>query len=106
MQRLILSLPLCCLACPFYLPLVSDRIAAGSSKVFGVLLGAMALGEVISAWLAGSLVLRMALGMRIALAQVLSGLSVILLVVDSAFWATATGLFLLGFFSAPLTIWA
>jgi MFS family permease len=89
-----------------YLPLVSDRIVAGSSEVFGALLGAMAFGEVISAWLAGSLVLKMALGTRIILAQVLSGLSVTLLMVDSTFWVTATGLFLLGFFSAPLTIWA
>jgi MFS family permease len=89
-----------------YLPLVSDRIAAGSSQVFGALLGAMALGEMISAWLAGSLILGITLGMRIALAQILSGLSVTLLIIDSAFWATAAGLFLLGFFSAPLTIWA
>jgi MFS family permease len=89
-----------------YLPLVSDQIAAGSSEVYGVLLGAMALGEVISAWLAGSLVLNITLGTRIAIAQVLSGLSVILLLLGSTFWAAAKGLFLLGFFSAPLTIWA
>jgi MFS family permease len=89
-----------------YLPLVSDQIAAGSSEVFGALLGAMALGEVISAWLAGSLVLNITLGKRIAIAQVLSGLSVILLLLGSTFWAVAMGLFLLGFFSAPLTIWA
>jgi MFS family permease len=74
--------------------------------VFGALLGAMALGEVISAWLAGSLVLNITLGKRIAIAQVLSGLSVILLLLGSTFWAVAMGLFLLGFFSAPLTIWA
>jgi MFS family permease len=89
-----------------YLPLVSDQIAPGSSEVFGALLGAMALGEVLSAWLAGSLVLSMTLGMRIAVAQVLSGLSVALLLMGATFWAVATGLFLLGFFSAPLTIWA
>jgi MFS family permease len=89
-----------------YLPLVSDRISPGSPEVFGLLLGAMALGEVISAWLAGSLILRMSLGTRIALAQILSGLSIIFLILSPAFWATATGLFLLGFFSAPLTIWA
>jgi MFS family permease len=89
-----------------YLPLVSDRISPGSPEVFGVLLGAMALGEVISAWLAGSLILRISLGTRIALAQILSGLSIIFLILSPAFWATATGLFLLGFFSAPLTIWA
>lgn len=89
-----------------YLPIVSDQIAAGSSEVFGTLLGAMALGEVVSAWLAGSLVLNMTLGKRIALAQILSGLSLTLLLIGSVFWAVAIGLFLLGFFSAPLTIWA
>lgn len=89
-----------------YLPLVSDRIAAGSSKVFGVLLGAMALGEFISAGLAGSLVMRMTLGVRIALAQILSGISLAFLLVGETFWTAITGLFLLGFFSAPLTIWA
>jgi MFS family permease len=89
-----------------FLPLISDQIASGSSEVFGTLLGVMALGEVISAWLAGSLVLKVTLGKRIALAQILSGLSLTFLLMGSAFWAVATGLFLLGFFSAPLTIWA
>jgi MFS family permease len=89
-----------------FLPLVSDRIAPGSSKIFGALLGALALGEVLSAWLAGSLHLKMGLGARIALAQILSGLSLALLIVETTFWAVASGLFLLGFFSAPLTIWA
>jgi MFS family permease len=89
-----------------FLPLVSDRIAPGSSKIFGALLGALALGEVLSAWLAGSLHLKMGLGARLALAQILSGLSLALLIVETTFWAVASGLFLLGFFSAPLTIWA
>jgi MFS family permease len=66
----------------------------------------MALGEVISAWLAGGLVLSMTLGTRIAVAQILSGLSLMFLLMGSTFWAVVIGLFLLGFFSAPLTIWA
>ena len=90
-----------------FLPLISDRIAAGRPEVFGVLLGGMSLGEVISAWLAGSLVLNLTLGKRIVLAQTLSGLSLALLLVGPpAFWSAAIGLFLLGVFSAPLTIWA
>ena len=71
-----------------------------------MLLGAMALGEVLSAWLAGSLSLTMSLGKRIAFAQILSGLSLLFLVAGSSFGLAAIGLFLLGFFSAPLTIWA
>jgi len=89
-----------------FLPLVSDRIAPGSSQMFGALLGALALGEVTSAGLAGSLQLKMGLGQRIVLAQILSGMSLALLLLESNFWAVASGLFLLGFFSAPLTIWA
>lgn len=89
-----------------FLPLVSDQIAASSSEVFGALLGAMAFGEVISAWVAGSLVLKVTLGKRIVLAQILSGLSLTLLLLGATFWAVAIGLFLLGFFSAPLTVWA
>ena len=89
-----------------FLPLVSDRIAAGSSEIFGALLGALALGEVISAWLAGNIHMKLRLGLRIALAQILSGLSLAFLVIETHFWAVASGLFFLGFFSAPLTIWA
>ena len=89
-----------------FLPIVSDRIAENSSEIFGALLGAMALGEVVSAGLAGSLNLKMNLGARIAIAQMLSGLSLLFLLMERTFWAVATGLFLFGFFSAPLTIWA
>jgi MFS family permease len=89
-----------------FLPLLSNQIAENNSTIFGVLLGAMALGEVISAWLTGSLSIKVTLGARIAFAQILSGLSLALLLMGSTFWAVAIGLFLLGFFSAPLTIWA
>ena len=89
-----------------FLPLVSNQIAQNSSQVFGSLLGAMALGEVISAWLTGSFSIKMAIGKRIVLAQILSGLSLLFLLVISSFPLAAIGLFLLGFFSAPLTIWA
>ena len=88
-----------------YLPLLSDRIAPDSPRVYGALLGALALGEVISAGLAGSLIAKMNLGLRIAWAQTLSGAATAL-VAGAAFGWAGGGLFLLGFFSAPLTIWA
>ena len=88
-----------------YLPLLSDVISPNDPKVYGTLLGAMALGEVISAGLAGSLVSKMGLGLRIAIAQFLSGAALALLV-GAGFGFVGGGLFLLGFFSAPLTIWA
>ena len=88
-----------------YLPLLSDLLAPDNPKVYGTLLGTLALGEVISAGLAGSLVLRLGLGLRIAVAQTLSGASLGLLAA-TGFGFVGSGLFLLGFFSAPLTIWA
>ncbi|HUG34675.1 MAG TPA: MFS transporter [Anaerolineales bacterium] len=89
-----------------FLPFISNQISENNSRIFGVLLGAMALGEVLSAWLTGSISMKVALGARIAFAQILSGLSLALLFMGSTFWAVTLGLFLLGFFSAPLTIWA
>src|SRR5262249_3426802 len=88
-----------------YLPLLSNLIAPNSSKVYGLLLGIMALGEVISASLAGSLVAKTGLGTRIAFAQLLSGAALALLA-GAGFRSILIGLFLLGFSSAPLTIWA
>ena len=88
-----------------YLPLLSDLLAPDNPKVYGTLLGVLALGEVISAALAGSLVLKIGLGLRIALAQTLSG-AALALSIGAGFGFVGSGLFLLGFFSAPLTIWA
>jgi MFS family permease len=88
-----------------YLPLLSNLIAPDSPKVYGLLIGVMTLGEVISAGLAGSLVSRMGLGMRIALAQTLAGVAALFLV-GAGIGSVLSGLFLFGFFSAPLTIWA
>ena len=88
-----------------YLPLLSDSLAPNDPKIYGTFLGLMAFGEVFSAALAGGLVSEMGLGLRIALAQVLSGAAVALLAGTGFGWVGG-GLFLLGFFSAPLTIWA
>ena len=88
-----------------YLPLLSDSLAPNDPKIYGPFLGLMAFGEVFSAALAGGLVSNMGLGLRIALAQVLSGAAVALLAGTGFGWVGG-GLFLLGFFSAPLTIWA
>jgi predicted MFS family arabinose efflux permease len=63
-------------------------------------------GEVAGALLAGPARLRLSLGARICVAQALAGLSLGLLLVPGAVWATAAGLACFGFASAPLTIWA
>jgi MFS family permease len=88
------------------LPIFSDQIAGGGPGVYGTLLGILSAGEVLSASLAGSLVLSLSLGRRIALAQVLSTAGLLVLLVGPIFLPTAIGLFAFGFFTAPLTIWA
>ena len=73
-------------------------------------LGALALGEMVGATLAGSLTGSRGPGILICLAQLLSGLSLTLLLVGQDIGlplvGALAGLTLLGVFSAPLTIWA
>ncbi len=89
-----------------WLPVYSTRVLGGGPELYGVLLGALAAGETVGSLLAGSVVLSLSLGTLICLAQVLSGVSLCLVLLDPNLWSAATGLTLLGFFSAPLTIWA
>jgi MFS family permease len=89
-----------------WLPVLTDQVLRGGSDMYGALLGVMALGEVISALLAGGHAFSLPLGTLICLAQILSGASVGLLLIGPSLWTVAPGLILLGLFSAPLTIWA
>lgn len=88
-----------------WLPLLTDRELDGGAGLYGGLLGLMALGEVVGALVAGSLVLPLALGAAICLAQALAGAALLLLLVPSV-WAAGAGVLLFGLFSAPLTVWA
>jgi MFS family permease len=93
-----------------WLPIFADRLAGGRAELYGVLLGALALGEIAGAVLAGSMRLQLSLGTLICLSQLFAGISLGLLVVgqlvgQSLGWALVS-LILLGVFSAPLTIWA
>jgi MFS family permease len=89
-----------------WLPIFADTILAGGPQLYGFLLGALAFGEVVSAFLAGGLTLPFSLGQRICVAQLLAGAALLLLLVLPATWAVAVSLALFGLFSAPLTIWA
>jgi MFS family permease len=89
-----------------WLPILSDSVLKGGAELYGMLLGIMALGEIIGALLAGSRILPTALGSRICAAQALSGLSLLILLLIPQTWGVAIGLMLFGAFSAPLTIWA
>jgi MFS family permease len=89
-----------------WLPILSDQTLGGGPRLYGVLLGALALGEVASALLAGGLALPLSLGTLICLAQVLSGASLGLVLAGRSTWMVGCGLALFGAFSSPLTIWA
>jgi MFS family permease len=89
-----------------WLPIVSDQALRGGSELYGALLGAMAVGEVISSLLAGTWKLPVTLGIAICLAQALSGMVIVLMALKLSTPLVAVSLGLLGFFSAPLTIWA
>ncbi len=93
-----------------WLPVFADSLPGDGAMLYGLLLGALALGEMVGAALAGSFTSSRGLGILICLAQLLSGLSLTLLLVGQAIgWplgGALAGLTLLGAFSAPLTIWA
>lgn len=89
-----------------WLPVYSGSIPGGGPELYGALLGVMAFGQIISAALAGSLSLGLPLGALISLAQMAAGFALAILLFGGQPWQLFTGLFLLGFFSAPLTIWA
>jgi len=61
---------------------------------------------VIGSLLAGGVRLPWPLGSLIAASQALSGLAIGLVLLRIDVWSSAVGLFGLGLFSAPLTIWA
>jgi MFS family permease len=89
-----------------WLPILSDQTLHGGPELYGTLLGALAVGEVVSAFLAGGRRWTLSLGTLICSAQMLSGLALALLVFRPTVVSVMAGLALFGAFSAPLTIWA
>jgi MFS family permease len=89
-----------------WLPVVVDRLMGGDAGLYGILLGAFAAGEIVTALLAGSLAPTVPLGGLICRAQALSGLALLPLAAAPAIWSGLLALALCGAASAPLTIWA
>ncbi len=89
-----------------WLPLFSAQVAPGGAEVYGALLGVLAVGETVGSVIAGGLVVRLSTGVLICLAQGLSGLALVPLLLGRTLLWVAVSLALLGAFSAPLTIWA
>lgn len=88
------------------LPIMADRLPGGGPELYGILLGTLAVGEVISTVLAGVISPQISLGWRICIAQMLAGLALLLLLGGASVWVVGVGLALYGAGGAPLTIWA
>ncbi|MHB8648048.1 MAG: MFS transporter [Thermomicrobiales bacterium] len=89
-----------------WLPILADRSLGGGAALYGILLGAEAVGEVISSLLAGGGTFRLPLGALICLAQCCAGAVLLILLPSRTVWGALVALVLYGASSAPLTIWA
>ncbi len=89
-----------------WLPIFSDEVLGGGARLYGGLLGLMAVGALTSSLLAGTVTLPWTLGTMICTILILSGISMGLMALFQSVWATVAGITLFGFFNAPLTIWA
>jgi MFS family permease len=89
-----------------WLPIFVDTRLGSGPPLYGALLGAMAVGEVAGAFLAGAWTRPLPLGRFICVGQTLSGLSLAVALFAQQAWVLAVGLMLFGAFSGPLTIWA
>jgi MFS family permease len=89
-----------------WLPIYVQEYLGGGSALYGLLLAATAAGESLSAAALGGLGSDGRLGVRISLAQILAGVAIALVALLPGLWSAIAGLFLVGFFDSPLTIWA
>lgn len=90
-----------------WLPVHATAIASGDgAQLYGVLLTVLGVGEAVGALAAGSLSGPLSEGRMICAAQILAGLGLGLALVGHSVWSTVPALFLLGFFSGPMTAWA
>jgi MFS family permease len=88
-----------------WLPVLADQAPGSGPQVYGWLLGAMAFGEVIGTFVAGSRAFAQPLGTLICVAQIAAGVALGLLLYGQL-WTVMLGLLLFGAVSAPLTVWA
>jgi MFS family permease len=86
-------------------PVFAEAVLGGGPALYGLLLGSIAIGELVSAVAIGFVRLPIAEGLAICLALLLSGLAVAMVAISPNAGGAAIGLALYGAFSAPLTIW-
>jgi len=89
-----------------WLPIYVQEDLGGGSALYGLLLAATAAGESASAAALGALPADRRLGIKISMAQILAGLAIALVGLLPGLSSAVAGLFLVGFFDSPLTIWA
>ncbi len=87
------------------LPVFADTVLGGGPALFGLLLGSIALGELVGSVAVGFIRLPVPPGLAIGLAALLSGVAVAAVAVSPDAVGVAVALALYGAFSAPLTIW-
>lgn len=89
-----------------WLPIMTDRVFSGGAELYGILLGAIAIGEVVSAILTGSIRIPFTPGIMICAAQFIGGFALGILAIYPSVMIVFAALALFGFATAPLTIWA
>ncbi|HEY5598620.1 MAG TPA: MFS transporter, partial [Kiloniellales bacterium] len=86
-------------------PVFADTVLGGGPALYGLLLGSIAIGELVSSVAIGFVRLPVPEGLAICLALLLCGVAVAAVAVSPGAAGAAVGLALYGAFSAPLTIW-
>lgn len=91
---------------PVWLPILVEKTFGGGPALYGTLVSAAFAGQVASTLVVGQLGNRVRLGLGIALAQIVSGLLMVLVILTSDAVTAGIVLFLWGLANAPLTPWA
>ncbi|KAA3646104.1 MAG: MFS transporter [Chloroflexi bacterium] len=89
-----------------WLPVYADQTLSGGAQLYGLLLGAIAAGQVLTAFLAGLVTLSITLGFSIALTQLVAGLAFLPLLLGPQRWLAFLSLTIYGLSTGPLTVWA
>lgn len=80
--------------------------SAGGPTIYGILLGTIAVGQVVGLGVSTRFLIHKPLGRLIYTFQVLSGLILLVITIRNVYWIYGASLFLFGLFSGPLTSWA
>ncbi|MBL8691878.1 MAG: MFS transporter [Rhodospirillaceae bacterium] len=91
---------------PVWLPIHVEKTLEGGPELYGVLLSTVFAAQVAATLVVGQIGNRVPLGLGIALAQMLAGLAMILMIFATDAILTGVAFFLFGIAAAPLTPWA